>query len=161
MYDRLHTRDINRYGNLSKNMPVYATVFVILMLGSVGLPGTSGFVGEFLSLLGAYKVNTAVATFAATGVVLGAAYMLLLTRKLVFGPKVNDDAAAMLDLTKVEKLYFLPLVILVLWLGVAPAYVLDRTAPAIENLIAQYHDSIGAATSAATDEVLQPVGEGE
>lgn len=139
VYDRLHTRDINRYGNLSKNMPIYATVFVILMLGSVGLPGTSGFVGEFLALLGAYKVDTVTATFAATGVVFGAAYMLLLTRKLVFGPKVNDDAAAMSDMTVVEKAYFLPLILLVLWLGVAPSYVLDRTAPAIESLLVQYH----------------------
>lgn len=135
VYDRLHTRDINRYGNLSKNMPLYAVVFVILMLGSVGLPATSGFVGEFLSLLGAFKVNSMVATFAATGVVLGAAYMLLLTRKLVFGPKVNDDAAAMTDLTLREKIYFLPFIILVLWLGVAPAYVLDRIGPSIEALM--------------------------
>ncbi|MCB1558516.1 MAG: NADH-quinone oxidoreductase subunit M [Alphaproteobacteria bacterium] len=138
VYDRLHTRDIERYGNLSKNMPLYAVVFVILMLGAVGLPGTSGFVGEFLALLGAFKVDTTIAALAATGVVFGAAYMLLLTRKLVFGPKVNDDAAAMSDLTVVEKAYFLPLVLLVLWLGIAPAYVLDRTVPAIENVLARY-----------------------
>lgn len=138
VYDRLHTRDINRYGNLSKNMPLYATTFVILMLGSVGLPGTSGFVGEFLALLGAFKVNTVVATFAATGVVLGAAYMLLLTRKIVFGPKVNEDAAAMLDLDGREKLYFLPLVLLVIWLGVAPGYILDRTQPAVQTLVNDY-----------------------
>lgn len=135
VYDRLHTRDLNRYGNLSKNMPLYAVVFVILMLGSVGLPATSGFVGEFLSLLGAFKVNHVIATFAATGVVLGAAYMLLLTRKLVFGPKINDDAAQMADLSLREKIYFLPFIILVLWLGVAPAYVLDRIAPSIEQLM--------------------------
>lgn len=144
VYDRLHTRDINRYGNLSKNMPVYACVFVILMLGAVGLPGTSGFVGEFLSLLGAFKVDPVAATFAATGVVLGAAYMLLLTRKLVFGPKVHEDASAMTDLTVVEKAYFLPLVLLVIWLGVAPSYIQDRTAPAIENLLEQYHSRLDA-----------------
>lgn len=137
VYDRLHTRDINRYGNLSKNMPVYACVFVILMLGSVGLPGTSGFVGEFLSLLGAYKVDTIVASFAAIGVVLGAAYMLHLTRKVVFGPKVNDDAAAMVDLDGREKFIFLPLIILVIFLGVWPSYVLDRIAPSVQNVIAQ------------------------
>lgn len=137
VYDRLHTRDINRYGNLAKNMPIYAVVFVILMLGSVGLPGTSGFVGEFLALLGAYKVNTMVATFAAVGVVLGATYMLHLTRKVVFGPKVNDDAAAMPDLDAREKFIFLPLIILVIFLGVAPSYVLDRIAPSVENLIGQ------------------------
>lgn len=137
VYDRLHTRDINRYGNLAKNMPIYAVVFVILMLGSVGLPGTSGFVGEFLALLGAYKVNTMVATFAAVGVVLGATYMLHLTRKVVFGPKVNEDAAAMPDLDAREKFIFLPLIILVIFLGVAPSYVLDRIAPSVENLIGQ------------------------
>lgn len=137
VYDRLHTRDINRYGNLSKNMPVYACVFVILMLGSVGLPGTSGFVGEFLSLLGAYKVDTVVASFAAVGVVLGAAYMLHLTRKVVFGPQVNDDAAAMADLDGREKFIFLPLIGLVIFLGVSPSYVLDRIAPSVQNVIAQ------------------------
>lgn len=137
VYDRLHTRDINRYGNLAKNMPLYACVFVILMLGSVGLPGTSGFIGEFLALLGAFKVNTVVATFAATGVVFGAAYMLHLTRKVVFGPKVNDDAAAMGDLDKREAFYFLPLIALVIWLGVAPSYVLDRIAPSIKTVIEQ------------------------
>ncbi|MBL8641569.1 MAG: NADH-quinone oxidoreductase subunit M [Alphaproteobacteria bacterium] len=137
VYDRLHTRDINRYGNLSKNMPVYACVFVILMLGSVGLPGTSGFVGEFLSLLGAYKVDTVVASFAAVGVVLGAAYMLHLTRKVVFGPKVNDDAAAMRDLDGREKFIFLPFIVLVIFLGVSPSYVLDRIAPSVQNVIAQ------------------------
>jgi NADH-quinone oxidoreductase subunit M len=153
VYDRLHTRDINRYGNLAKNMPIYAVVFVILMLGSVGLPGTSGFVGEFLALLGAYKVNTMVATFAAVGVVLGATYMLHLTRKVVFGPKVNDDAAAMPDLDAREKFIFLPLIILVIWLGVAPSYVLDRIAPSVQNLIGQgapvVSEEIPAATSAA------------
>lgn len=137
VYDRLHTRDINRYGNLSKNMPFYACVFVILMLGSVGLPGTSGFVGEFLSLLGAYKVDTVVASFAAVGVVLGAAYMLHLTRKVVFGPKVNDDAAAMRDLDGREKFIFLPFIVLVIFLGVSPSYVLDRIAPSVQNVIAQ------------------------
>jgi NADH-quinone oxidoreductase subunit M len=137
VYDRLHTRDITRYGNLAKNMPYYACVFIILMLCSVGLPGTSGFVGEFLSLLGAYKVNTVVATLAATGVVLGAAYMLHLTRSVVFGPKVNDDAAAMPDLDGREKFIFLPLIILVIWLGVAPNYILDKIAPSVENLITQ------------------------
>lgn len=137
VYDRLHTRDINRYGNLAKNMPIYAVVFVILMLGSVGLPGTSGFVGEFLALMGAYKVNTMVGTFAAIGVVLGATYMLHLTRKVVFGPKLNADAAEMTDLNGREKFIFLPLIILVIWLGVAPSYVLDRIAPSVDNLIGQ------------------------
>ncbi|MDY0028594.1 MAG: NADH-quinone oxidoreductase subunit M [Pseudobdellovibrionaceae bacterium] len=152
VYDRLHTRDIGRYGNLSKNMPIYATVFVILMLGAVGLPGTSGFVGEFLALLGVFKVDTTVATLAASGVVLGAAYMLHLTRKLVFGPKVNEDAAEMSDLTTVEKAYFLPLVVLVLWLGIAPGYVLERTVPAIESVLSRYEVQVETIPAAVPDE---------
>ena len=156
VYDRLHTRDINRYGNLAKNMPIYAVVFVILMLGSVGLPGTSGFVGEFLALLGAYKVNTMVATFAAVGVVLGATYMLHLTRKVVFGPKVNDDAAAMPDLDAREKFIFLPLIILVIFLGVAPSYVLDRIAPSVENLIGQATSVVVEKAPEASAETQKP-----
>lgn len=87
VYDRLHTREIGRYGGIVKNMPRYATVFMIFMLGSVGLPGTSGFVGEFLALLGAFRVDTTVAFFATTGMVLGATYMLVLYRRVVFGAK--------------------------------------------------------------------------
>lgn len=150
VYDRLHTRDINRYGNLARNMPIYATVFMILMLGSVGLPGTSGFVGEFLTLLGAFKVNTIVATLAASGVVLGAAYMLLLYRKVIFGPQVNADAAAMTDLDNREYAYFLPLIILVIWLGVSPAYVLDRIGPATEKLVSDYHAALADENGAVT-----------
>jgi NADH-quinone oxidoreductase subunit M len=119
-------------------MPIYATIFMILMLGSVGLPGTSGFVGEFLVLLGTFKASPVVATFAATGVVLGAAYMLLLYRKVIFGPQDNAEAAELKDLNNREYFYFLPLVLLVLWLGVAPGYVLDRISPATEKLITDY-----------------------
>lgn len=145
VYDRLHTRDINSYGGVVKNMPLYAVVFMIMMLGSVGLPGTSGFVGEFLSLLGAFKVNPVVATFAATGVVLGAAYMLLLYRKVVFGPQDNPEAAAMPDLNNREYGYFLPLVILVIWLGVSPSYVMQRIAPSSEKLVADYQAHLSSA----------------
>lgn len=138
VYDRLHTREISRYGGLVKNMPKYATVFMVLMLGSVGLPGTSGFVGEFLTLMGAFQVNTIVAVFATTGVVLGAAYMLVLYRRVIFGEQVNEDAAAMKDLNKIEYSYFVPLVLLVIWLGVAPGVVMDKVAPSVEKLISQY-----------------------
>ena len=137
-------------------MPIYACVFVILMLGSVGLPGTSGFVGEFLALLGAYKVNTIVATFAALGVVLGAAYMLHLTRKVVFGPKVNEDASAMADLDGREKFIFLPLIVLVIWLGVAPSYVLDRIAPSVENLIEQSKVETGVIVAPEQANIVAP-----
>ena len=138
VYDRLHTRDMSRYGGLVKNMPKYATVFMILMLGSVGLPGTSGFVGEFLTLMGAFQVNTVVAVFATSGVVLGAAYMLVLYRAVIFGEQKNADAAAMKDLTKLEYSYLVPLVLIVIWLGVAPSYVMDRVAPSVEKLMGQY-----------------------
>lgn len=154
VYDRLHTRDINRYGGLAKNMPVYATVFMIMMLGSVGLPGTSGFVGEFLSLLGAFQVSTMVATLAATGVVLGAAYMLLLYRKVIFGAQVNADAASMPDLDRRELGYFIPFVLLVIWLGVSPNYVLNRIAPASEKLVAEYQTSIAATPEVAPNDAL-------
>lgn len=135
VYDRLHTREMDRYGGLVRNMPKYATVFMILMLGSVGLPGTSGFVGEFLSLMGAFQVDTTVALFATTGVVLGAAYMLVLYRAVIFGEQKNKDAAEMKDLTKLEYSYFVPLVLMVLWLGIAPSFVMERMAPSVDKLI--------------------------
>ena len=149
VYDRLHTREIARYGGLVKNMPKYATVFMILMLGSVGLPGTSGFVGEFLTLMGAFQVDTVVAVFATTGVVLGAAYMLVLYRRVIFGEQVNKDAAAMKDINKLEYSYLVPLVLLVLWLGIAPSYVMDKVAPSVENLIGQYEAGLKAGIESA------------
>ncbi len=142
IYDRLHTREINRYGGIVKNMPKYATVFMILMLGSVGLPGTSGFVGEFLTLVGVYQVNTLVAVFAATGLILGAPYMLYLYRRVVFGKQMNDDAAKMSDLTKREMTLFVPLVALVLYLGIFPGYVMDRLHPSVDRLITLYESGL-------------------
>jgi NADH-quinone oxidoreductase subunit M len=138
VYDRLHTREISRYGGLVNNMPKYATVFMILMLGSVGLPGTSGFVGEFLTLMGAFQASTTLAVFATTGVVLGAAYMLVLYRRVIFGPLKHKDAEAMKDLTKLEYGYLVPLVLIVIWLGVAPSYVMDRVSPSVDKLLGQY-----------------------
>ncbi|MCM2343710.1 MAG: NADH-quinone oxidoreductase subunit M [Alphaproteobacteria bacterium] len=155
VYDRLHTREIGRYGGLVKNMPKYATVFMLMMLGSVGLPGTSGFVGEFLSLLGAFKVDTTVALFATTGVVLGAAYMLVLYRRVIFGPQTNEDAAAMPDLDKREMLIFLPFVVLVLWLGVAPGYVMERVSPSVEKLLTQYETHLAAAEAAQVTPITE------
>jgi len=135
VYDRLHTRDISRYGGIVKNMPNYAVVFMIFMLGSVGLPGTSGFVGEFLSLLGAFRANSVVAVFATTGVVLGAAYMLVLYRRVVFGPQTNQDAALMPDLNFIEKITLFPLVFFVFYLGVFPSVITDRTSPSIVRVL--------------------------
>ncbi len=143
VYDRLHTRDMAQYGGIVKNMPRYATIFMILMLGSVGLPGTSGFVGEFLTLLGAFQADILVAIFATTGVVLGAAYMLLLYRNVVFGPVTNKEAAAMSDVNARELLILVPIALMVIALGIAPNYVLDRTGPALEKLQNHYEYHIG------------------
>ena len=142
VYDRLHTRQISRYGGLVKNMPKYATLFMLFMLGSVGLPGTSGFVGEILVLMGAYRVDPVVATFAGTGLILGAAYMLLLYRRVVFGEAKNGDAAEMPDVNKREMLALIPLVLLMLWLGVQPGYVMDRVAPSVDRILTAYHQEI-------------------
>ncbi len=138
VYDRLHTREISRYGGLVKNMPKYATVFMVLMLGSVGLPGTSGFVGEFLTLMGAFQANTIIAAFATTGVVFGAAYMLVLYRRVIFGEPKNADASAMKDLTKVEFGYLVPLVVMVIIFGVAPGLVMKNISPSVEKLLLHY-----------------------
>ena len=140
VYDRLHTREISRYGGIVKNMPAYATVFMIFMLGSVGLPGTSGFVGEFLTLLGAFQANTYVAFFATTGVVLGAAYMLVLYRRVVFGPQDNQDASDMTDLNNIEKVTLIPLVLLVFYLGVFPNVILDKISPAATNIVVIFQE---------------------
>ena len=142
VYDRLHTREIGRYGGLVKNMPKYATVFMIFMLGSVGLPGTSGFVGEFLSLLGAFQVHTVVAVFATSGLVLGATYMLMLYRRMIFGEQINDDAAKMPDLNAREIGVLAPLAILVIWLGVFPGSILDRIGPSTERLVGKYQTTV-------------------
>jgi NADH-quinone oxidoreductase subunit M len=139
VYDRLHTREISRYGGLVKNMPKYATVFMVLMLGSVGLPGTSGFVGEFLSLMGAFQADTLVALFATTGVVFGAAYMLVLYRRVIFGEQKNPDAAAMPDLNKTEYGILVPLSVMVIIFGVAPGLVMQNISPAVQNLLAAYN----------------------
>ena len=120
IYDRLHTREISRYGGISVNMPKYALLFMLFTMASVGLPGTSGFVGEFLSLAGAYKVSTWATLIATTGIILGAGYMLYLYRRIAFGPQVNADAAAMQDIGGREMWLLAPIAIVVLWMGVYP-----------------------------------------
>ena len=138
VYDRLHTREINRYGGLVKNMPKYAAAFMLFTMASVGLPGTSGFVGEFLVLLGVYKVNTLVAIVAATGVVLGAAYMLLLYKRVVFGELTKPDVRSMKDINPREIAIFAPLVVLVIWMGVYPSSFLTPMAPAIGKVLQRF-----------------------
>jgi NADH-quinone oxidoreductase subunit M len=120
IYDRLHTREIDRYGGLAINMPYYALFFLLFTMASIGLPGTSGFVGEFLSLLGVYHASSWVALVCTTGIILGAAYMLYLYRRVVFGVQKNADAAAMPDLDAREWAMMVPLAAVVLWMGVYP-----------------------------------------
>ncbi|MBI1272828.1 MAG: NADH-quinone oxidoreductase subunit M [Alphaproteobacteria bacterium] len=143
IYDRLHTREIARYGGLANNMPHYAFAFMVFMLASVGLPGTSGFVGEFLSMQGAYLVNTWVALLAAVGVILGAAYMLWLYRRVFYGPSDKPDAAAMPDLNWREYAMFLPMIGLILWMGIYPASFKDIMAPTLDKVITTYHAQFG------------------
>jgi NADH-quinone oxidoreductase subunit M len=148
VYDRIHTREIARYGGLVHRMPLYAAVFMLFMLASVGLPGTSGFVGEFLILLGAFEANTWVAVLIASGMVLGAAYMLYLYRRIIFGELTKDDLKTILDLGPREILIFAPLIVLVLWMGIYPAPFLDAISASVANLVDNYHGALAAAEGA-------------
>ncbi|EKF20196.1 NADH-quinone oxidoreductase subunit M [Nitratireductor pacificus] len=150
IYDRMHTREIAAYGGLVNNMPKYATVFLIFTMANVGLPGTSGFVGEFLTLLAVFEVNTWVALFAATGVILSAAYALWLYRRVVFGSLTKESLKSLLDLSTREKLILYPLVVLVIFFGVYPAPLLDATAVSVEALVNNVALSADAARQAAT-----------
>ena len=143
VYDRIHTREIAAYGGLVNRMPRYALVFMIFTMASVGLPATSGFVGEFLVLMGAFEVSTWLAAFAATGVVLGAAYMLYLYRRIIFGVLEKENLKTILDLSPREVAVFAPLVIMVFWMGIYPASFLDMMAVSVENLIANYKVALG------------------
>ena len=121
IYDRMHTREIARYGGLAKRMPAYAVVFMLFTMASVGLPGTAGFVGEFLVLVGAFKVSFWLALLGSMGMILGAGYMLYLYRRVVFGALVRDDLRGILDLSAREVAIFAPLVLLTIWMGVYPS----------------------------------------
>jgi len=145
VYDRLHTRLIARYDGLVARMPAYAFVFMVFMLASVGLPGTSGFVGEFLVIVAAFQVSTWAALLAASGIILGAAYMLYLYRRVIFGMLTKPDLRAIMDLNPREILVFAPLVVLVFWMGLYPASFLDIMSVSIENLIADYQVALGEA----------------
>lgn len=145
VYDRIHSREITMYGGLVERMPIYALTFMLFMLASVGLPGTGGFVGEFLVLVGAFKVNTWVAAFAALGVILGAAYMLYLYRRVIFGVLEQDHLKKIKDMSTREVLVFAPLVILTLWMGIYPPSFLDFMHVSVTNLL----DQVEAARSAS------------
>lgn len=142
VYDRMHTREIAAYGGLVNNMPKYAVVFLILTMANVGLPGTSGFIGEFLTLFGVFQANTWIAVIATTGVILSAAYALYLYRRVVFGALDKESLKAMLDLSAREKLILYPLVILTIFFGVYPVPVFDATASAVDALVNNYNAAV-------------------
>lgn len=148
VYDRIHSREISRYGGLVERMPRYALVFMVFMLASIGLPGTSGFVGEFLILVGAFQASTWVAFLIAFGMVLGAAYMLYLYRRVVFGKMTKDDLKSILDLNGREILQFAPLVVLVFWMGIYPTSFIDPMSASVANLIENYNAALAAADGA-------------
>ena len=145
VYDRIHSREIAHYGGLVNRMPIYAFTFMIFMLASVGLPGTAGFVGEILVLVGVYQVNTWVAALAALGVILSAAYMLWLYRRIIFGQLEKDDLKQIADMNAREIALFAPLVILAVLMGIYPAPFLDVMHVSVDNLIHQYQTAVQAA----------------
>ena len=138
LYDRIHSRDIASYGGLVHRMPAYALVFMVFTLGALGLPGTSGFIGEFLSLLAAYQVNRLLAVLASTGMVLGAVYMLWLYRRVMLGLLEKEELKSILDLNRREVAVFAPLVVLVLWMGIYPEYFLGFMHASAENLVDKF-----------------------
>ncbi len=149
VYDRLHTREIDRYGGLVNNMPRYALLFMVFTMASVGLPGTAGFVGEFLVLTGTFQANSWVALFAATGVILGAAYMLYLYRRVVFGELTKADVKEMLDLDRREMAILIPVVAIVLWMGIYPLPFLDVMSVSVSDMLNKYQAVVGATAADA------------
>ena len=149
VYDREHSRLIEHYGGLVHRMPVYAFIFMVFTLASVGLPGTSGFVGEFLSLVGAYNTNTWVAALATTGIVLGPAYMLWLYRRVVFGDLVKEHLKDIMDVNAREIAIFVPMVLFVMLMGIYPEAFLSVIRASVENLVVQAHSIEGAVSATA------------
>jgi NADH-quinone oxidoreductase subunit M len=150
IYDRMHTREIAAYGGLADRMPLYAFCFMVFTLANVGLPGTSGFVGEFLSLAGAFRINTWVAVLATTGVVLSAAYALWLYGRLIFGKLEKPSLRFIKDLTWREVAVMAPLVLLTILFGIYPAPILDASAVSVEALMKNYQSALAAAEQART-----------
>jgi len=149
VYDRMHTREIDAYGGLVNRMPLYAAAFMVFTLANVGLPGTSGFVGEFLTLLAAFKTNTTVALLATLGVILSAAYALWLYRRAIFGALEKKNLAGILDLSPREIIIFAPLVALTVLFGVWPGPVLDTSAASVSALVERTHAALAAGQKAA------------
>lgn len=153
IYDRMHTREIDAYGGLINRMPVYALVFMFFTMANVGLPGTSGFIGEFLTMMGVFQVNTWVAAVAATGVIFSAGYALWLYRRVVLGDLIKESLKTITDMRAREKLLFAPLVVMTLWLGVYPRAVTDVIRPSVTALVE--HVETAQAAFAPETEIAQ------
>ena len=149
LYDRVHSREIARYGGVAKIMPAYALVFMLFTMASVALPGTAGFPGEFLVILGAWAVNPWVAFGAALGMVLGAAYMLTLYRRVAFGKITRDDLRALLDLSPREYAIFTPLIVLTLWMGIYPQSFLSFFSVTVSQMVQEHQAAVSAASNLA------------
>ncbi|MCO4839945.1 MAG: NADH-quinone oxidoreductase subunit M [Rhodobacteraceae bacterium] len=145
IYDRMHTREIDAYGGLVNRMPAYAMIFMFFTMANVGLPGTSGFVGEFLTLVAVFKVNTWVAAVATSGVIFSAAYALWLYRRVVMGDLIKESLKSIIDMGTRERVIFAPLVVMTILLGVYPALVLDIIGPSVTALVTNYETALAAA----------------
>ncbi|WP_420863087.1 NADH-quinone oxidoreductase subunit M [Algirhabdus cladophorae] len=144
IYDRMHTREIDAYGGLVNRMPAYALIFMLFTMANVGLPGTSGFVGEFLTLMGVFQVNTWVAAVATTGVILSAGYALWLYRRVVMGDLIKESLKSITDMDRRERIIFAPLVVMTLLLGVYPVLVTDIIGPSVAALVSNYDTAVAA-----------------
>ena len=149
VYDRMHTREISAYGGLVQRMPRYAVAFMVFTMANVGLPGTSGFVGEFLTLIGTFKANSWVAFYATTGVILSAAYALYLYRRIIFGVLVKPQLKDILDLSAREVAILAPLVLLTIYYGVHPGPILDACAASVDQLVKGYDAALAVTKTAA------------
>ncbi|MCR6672521.1 NADH-quinone oxidoreductase subunit M [Devosia ginsengisoli] len=157
IYDRMHTRDIAAYGGLVERMPRYAFAFMVFTMANVGLPGTSGFVGEFLTMIGVFQVNTWVAFGAAFGVIFSAGYALWLYRRIIFGALTKDSLKGILDLDLREKVVLYPLIVLTIVFGFYPAPILDTTAAAVDNLVSHYAAAVGLDPAVALADAQAPL----
>jgi NADH-quinone oxidoreductase subunit M len=157
VYDRIHTRDIARYGGLADRMPLYAAAFMLFTMASIGLPGTAGFVGEFLVLVGAFKVNFWLALLGSLGMILGAAYALYLYRRIIFGVLIKADLKSILDLSAREIGVFAPLVVLTLWMGVYPSSFTGFWDASVGAMVEHHQAAIAPPTRLAENAVTQPL----
>jgi NADH-quinone oxidoreductase subunit M len=148
VYDRTHTREIAAYGGIVKKMPLYAVAFMVFTMANVGLPGTSGFVGEFLTLLGVFKANAWVSFFATTGVILSAAYALYLYRRVVFGKLEKPSLQGLTDISAREMAILAPLIVLTIYYGVQPGTILDACSGSVAALIKDYNAALALTKTA-------------